>query len=116
DLAGSAPSDFSCAVTLPPLPSSATRSCSSAAGVSAAAMSASARRPSSSIPVISFPENKKGEGLAPFPLHVPHPARAAIAALPDLLMPRGRPSPFQRSEEHTSELQSRENLVCRLLL
>src|SRR5207302_4536287 len=24
--------------------------------------------------------------------------------------------PFQRSEEHTSELQSRENLVCRLLL
>src|SRR5690606_40013669 len=25
-------------------------------------------------------------------------------------------SPFQRSEEHTSELQSRENLVCRLLL
>src|SRR5690606_39570582 len=25
-------------------------------------------------------------------------------------------SPFNRSEEHTSELQSRENLVCRLLL
>src|SRR5690606_42096953 len=25
-------------------------------------------------------------------------------------------STFQRSEEHTSELQSRENLVCRLLL
>src|SRR5690606_4422208 len=25
-------------------------------------------------------------------------------------------SPFLRSEEHTSELQSRENLVCRLLL
>src|SRR5690606_41079864 len=24
--------------------------------------------------------------------------------------------PMQRSEEHTSELQSRENLVCRLLL
>src|SRR5690606_39545901 len=24
--------------------------------------------------------------------------------------------PFHRSEEHTSELQSRENLVCRLLL
>src|SRR5690606_41756169 len=34
---------------------------------------------------------------------------------------RGRPSPEScarggRSEEHTSELQSRENLVCRLLL
>src|SRR5690606_39572103 len=26
------------------------------------------------------------------------------------------PSPRTRSEEHTSELQSRENLVCRLLL
>src|SRR5690606_39465189 len=28
----------------------------------------------------------------------------------------GRPGPVIRSEEHTSELQSRENLVCRLLL
>src|SRR5436309_8363243 len=27
-----------------------------------------------------------------------------------------RPPPTVRSEEHTSELQSRENLVCRLLL
>src|SRR5690606_40600863 len=26
------------------------------------------------------------------------------------------PFPLERSEEHTSELQSRENLVCRLLL
>src|SRR5690606_41104018 len=26
------------------------------------------------------------------------------------------PIPMERSEEHTSELQSRENLVCRLLL
>src|SRR5436309_2162921 len=26
------------------------------------------------------------------------------------------PNPERRSEEHTSELQSRENLVCRLLL
>src|SRR5690606_39633503 len=29
---------------------------------------------------------------------------------------RGGRSPDGRSEEHTSELQSRENLVCRLLL
>src|SRR5436309_13670854 len=29
---------------------------------------------------------------------------------------RATPSPGARSEEHTSELQSRENLVCRLLL
>src|SRR5215475_14915586 len=30
--------------------------------------------------------------------------------------PAGRCGPHPRSEEHTSELQSRENLVCRLLL
>src|SRR5690606_39589534 len=30
-------------------------------------------------------------------------------------VPRANPAPG-RSEEHTSELQSRENLVCRLLL
>src|SRR5690606_41423255 len=29
---------------------------------------------------------------------------------------KGAPAWIQRSEEHTSELQSRENLVCRLLL
>src|SRR3989440_6890466 len=29
---------------------------------------------------------------------------------------RGRPSNRKRSEEHTSELQSRSDLVCRLLL
>src|SRR6266700_7329041 len=39
-------------------------------------------------------------------------ARCGRAALPRR---RGR-SPCPRSEEHTSELQSRENLVCRLLL
>src|SRR5438309_6301730 len=30
--------------------------------------------------------------------------------------PSGCPAPFQRSEEHTSELQSQFHLVCRLLL
>src|SRR3712207_9350787 len=46
---------------------------------------------------------------------------------PEPLLPRGRPHreevtargvrhPLQRSEEHTSELQSRQYLVCRLLL
>src|SRR5690606_41872219 len=38
----------------------------------------------------------------------------------EVLVPRARITPRQiagaRSEEHTSELQSRENLVCRLLL
>src|SRR5690606_41563469 len=36
--------------------------------------------------------------------------------LRDLLQVLGRGSAAPRSEEHTSELQSRENLVCRLLL
>src|SRR5690606_41921925 len=41
---------------------------------------------------------------------------------PSSSLPTGAPgdrraaSPWSRSEEHTSELQSRENLVCRLLL
>src|SRR5437870_8977803 len=37
---------------------------------------------------------------------------------PQLRGPRGRPKPnsYRRSEEHTSELQSRGHLVCRLLL
>src|SRR5690606_42047436 len=33
-----------------------------------------------------------------------------------LVQPIGITAAFHRSEEHTSELQSRENLVCRLLL
>src|SRR5436309_13029908 len=41
------------------------------------------------------------------------PPRAAVLRV----RARGRPrSAPRRSEEHTSELQSRENLVCRLLL
>src|SRR5690606_20459249 len=45
-----------------------------------------------------------------------------IGADPDVTISRGNgqgidaPDGFRRSEEHTSELQSRENLVCRLLL
>src|SRR5690606_40333982 len=48
-----------------------------------------------------------------------------LAAVGDLLFPQHRPDAVfcgcevlkgARSEEHTSELQSRENLVCRLLL
>src|SRR5690606_41657432 len=40
------------------------------------------------------------------------------AVLPDDAVPSPRPrgAGVWRSEEHTSELQSRENLVCRLLL
>src|SRR5690606_39458847 len=39
-----------------------------------------------------------------------HPSTDAEEARPQLFRPE------RRSEEHTSELQSRENLVCRLLL
>src|SRR5436309_8414846 len=38
------------------------------------------------------------------------------AGVPVAPRPRGRTLRRGRSEEHTSELQSRENLVCRLLL
>src|SRR5690606_42100580 len=41
-----------------------------------------------------------------------HPGSAAGHQYPQLTIP----SCQSRSEEHTSELQSRENLVCRLLL
>src|SRR2546427_12940139 len=39
--------------------------------------------------------------------------KARSAPVPDIVMNRG---PNLRSEEHTSELQSQSNLVCRLLL
>src|SRR5690606_42029407 len=42
-------------------------------------------------------------------------ARPMLAMLPKSAA-FGLPPMDQRSEEHTSELQSRENLVCRLLL
>src|SRR5690606_42058462 len=44
--------------------------------------------------------------------HVPHPPGKAGRAL----LVHGITGQQLRSEEHTSELQSRENLVCRLLL
>src|SRR3712207_8036320 len=56
---------------------------------------------------------------------VPRPPRADLRKLPRgslLLFPsvdqelRGQKSKFRRSEEHTSELQSRQYLVCPLLL
>src|SRR5690606_41730380 len=64
------------------------------------------------------------------PLVIAHPATdparvacRAIAKRLELLkfhvtlreLPPGETRPNDRSEEHTSELQSRENLVCRLL-
>src|SRR5690606_41187924 len=57
--------------------------------------------------LLTVPPEPPGVGLD-MPLDV---ERWVSAATCDLL-----PSVVPRSEEHTSELQSRENLVCRLLL
>src|SRR5438067_10077403 len=48
--------------------------------------------------------------------HHPRPARGAGACAAPPPPPRRRPAGRSRSEEHTSELQSRFDLVCRLLL
>src|SRR5438034_4045244 len=48
--------------------------------------------------------------------HVPgrdQPSRAGVSAI---IVPRPARRAAQRSEEHTSELQSHSDLVCRLLL
>src|SRR3712207_7777036 len=44
------------------------------------------------------------------------PQRRVLARLPALPLPHGPGALLARSEEHTSELQSRQYLVCRLLL
>src|SRR5437016_9785832 len=51
-------------------------------------------------------------GANPTPGAVPFPLRENICGLP----PASSASDSVRSEEHTSELQSLTNLVCRLLL
>src|SRR5437016_10588169 len=77
-----------------------------------------------------FRSNRKSAGLSHWHIAAPHehdspaesPAHccasapksaAEIPKLPTLVL---RELPRQRSEEHTSELQSLTNLVCRLLL
>src|SRR5207302_4779343 len=79
----------------------------------------------------SNPAARRNGAHASFGYGIARASRALEAARPDIAVSadravadrhfhrrcelyRGRP-PF-RSEEHTSELQSRENLVCRLLL
>src|SRR5579883_994145 len=67
-----------------------------------------------------YSENVETVAVAPFRTHLPlYSLRAAAGKLGDEMevepedwvpAPHGMP----RSEEHTSELQSRENLVCRL--
>src|SRR3712207_8353619 len=57
-----------------------------------------------------------GEVRAPLRGAARDGARAERLALPSTLRPPGKQGAHQRSEEHTSELQSRQYLVCRLLL
>src|SRR5690606_42066402 len=56
-----------------------------------------------------FPTRRSSDLASP-----PRPRRAQLTD--DVAEPAGREATSSRSEEHTSELQSRENLVCRLLL
>src|SRR3712207_7071760 len=58
-------------------------------------------------------------GLHPGRPDLRRPGQRALCRLPPLPRLRRRPGPGRgggRSEEHTSELQSRQYLVCRLLL
>src|SRR5690606_39546414 len=55
-------------------------------------------------------------GAAMPPVPGPAPQPAAPGTEPFAGMPAPNVPAYNRSEEHTSELQSRENLVCRLLL
>src|SRR5690606_41913677 len=61
------------------------------------------------------PRSRRTDRLCPGPPATPRcspPAAPGSVGVPDC----GASSCYLRSEEHTSELQSRENLVCRLLL
>src|SRR5690606_39426139 len=57
-----------------------------------------------------------GEERARMTKDIPEDAEAYEFYLKGLAYPRNMTGNQKRSEEHTSELQSRENLVCRLLL
>src|SRR5436309_6075630 len=66
----------------------------------------------------SFPTRRSSDLFACGPRADACGSCGGLRRLPALDLPSNQLStmPRQRSEEHTSELQSRENLVCRLLL
>src|SRR5207302_9905576 len=73
------------------------------------------------LPLARAPRARRAFALGLAPLRVPRVLpRGRAAGGPSDARPlgstRGTRSGASRSEEHTSELQSRENLVCRLLL
>src|SRR3712207_8782202 len=80
------------------------------------------RRPprSTLFPYTTLFRSARGRGLAGIPHGPLDDDRGRtlfeIRALSDRRRQRPGPAAHQRSEEHTSELQSRQYLVCRLLL
>src|SRR6266511_3468656 len=78
--------------------------------------------PSAAVGSLARSSGSVGVSPAGWPGLVPSAAlsalRASMATSSGLVDPACRVTaiPTRRSEEHTSELQSRENLVCRLLL
>src|SRR5437773_7999941 len=67
-------------------------------------------------PIIEAYTRRRARGqLLPRPVTVPHEV-PAVAMAHGYAMVTGRPQAVMRSEEHTSELQSHHDLVCRLLL
>src|SRR5690606_41909018 len=77
-----------------------------------------------SVPALATKHGSDGPDLAPSRSAIgqPRPKRHSSIPWPSLPQPArcgpvaGQQWRRTRSEEHTSELQSRENLVCRLLL
>src|SRR3712207_8901327 len=70
-----------------------------------------------------FRSRRRHLGVVDDPVRDAVLARDALEVAEDLLLRREEPAPVRvhrervrRSEEHTSELQSRQYLVCRLLL
>src|SRR5690625_6997629 len=78
------------------------------------------------LPICPPPTRRTGRGRRPRDLHRPGDRRrggrrrwrtVSIVNTPEnTRRPEDLPDPEDRSEEHTSELQSRGHLVCRLLL
>src|SRR5690606_40868288 len=61
-------------------------------------------------------EDRKSSAVASTPVTWPMSRRNTLSADSSQPTPSAARASGSRSEEHTSELQSRENLVCRLLL
>src|SRR5690606_40573085 len=86
------------------------------AAVRSAAMRRSSRRLATDSPVVTcgLPPATRVTSLPPRPQRIQSGAGSIIEGQRRSTM--AVVCPERRSEEHTSELQSRENLVCRLLL